>query len=115
MNIKKILATTLPLVAVLAPVAAGAVTFDQFVGQTLTGFINTTIKFLIALATLLFIIGVVRYIFAGGSAEKTEEARRFIIFAIVGLALIVVIWGVVNIVVSSLGTDNTAPTNTYHF
>ena len=113
---KKFLAYSLPLIAILAPVGALAqgVNFDTFVTGTLIGFINTTIKFLIALATLLFIIGIVRYIFAGADAEKTAEARRFIIFAIVGLVLITVIWGVVNIVVQSLPTDN-RPTNPIQF
>ena len=100
----------LPLAAVVAPIAASAVTFDYFVNTTLTGFINTTIKFLIALATLIFIIGVVKYIISGGDAEKTADARRFIIFAIVGLVLIIVIWGVVNIIIDSLGVDKRPPT-----
>lgn len=112
---KKFLAFSLPIIAIVVPVAASAQTISTFITGTLLPVIDTIIRLLIALATLLFIIGIVRYIFAGGDEEKTKEARRFIIFAIVGLVLIVVIWGVVRIVANSFGTTNTVPVINFGF
>jgi hypothetical protein len=96
------------LVAIAAPVSTNV---SAFFDTKLLGIINAIIKLLIAVATLVFIFGIVRYIAAGGDPEKTKTARSFIVFSIVGLALILGIWGVATFLITGLGFDTTAPSN----
>ena len=98
----------LPLVALANP-ANGNSSIKDFLEGTLTDIINTTIRFLLAVATLIFVGSVVYYISLGGDSEKLADAKRFIIFAIIGLVLIIVVWGLVNIVIDSLNINKTPP------
>ncbi|MEK7630676.1 MAG: hypothetical protein AAB417_01425 [Patescibacteria group bacterium] len=84
-----------------------------FITGTLGGIVGALINFLIAVATLVFIFGVIRYIAAGGDAEKVKEARSYIIFAIVGLAAILGIWGIARLLATGIGgSDTNIPTLT---
>lgn len=102
----------LSLAGLIAPLAASAANFSDFLDQLTTNFINPLIPFLIAVATLIFIFGVVRYITAAGDEEKTKEGRKFIIYGIIGLAIIVLVWGFVNILINSLNLDTSVNTGT---
>ena len=91
----------------LAPFAALAQgAFDNTIG-TISGGLNTIIIFLFLVATVVFLWGVVRYISAGGDEEKTKEARQMIIWGIIFLAVMVAVWGFVNIVLDFIfGTED---------
>jgi uncharacterized membrane protein (GlpM family) len=77
--------------------AAQGGSFDDFI-TTVSAGLNTIIIFLFLVATVIFLWGVVRYISAGGDEEKTKEARSMIIWGIIFLAVMVAVWGFVNIV-----------------
>ena len=82
----------------LAPLLAAAQgAFENTIGTVSAG-LNTVIVFLFLVATVIFLWGVVRYISAGGDEEKTKEARQMIIWGIIFLAVMVAVWGFVNIV-----------------
>ena len=89
----------LPAISVLViPFAVAAQgSFDNFM-DNVSGGLNTIIVFLFLVATVIFIWGVVKYIAAGGDEEKTKEARSMIIWGIIFLAVMVAVWGFVNIV-----------------
>jgi len=53
------------------------------------------IDLLLVLGTVVFLWGVVRYVTAGGDSEKVAEGRNLIIFGIIGLAVMVSVWGIV--------------------
>jgi uncharacterized membrane protein (GlpM family) len=94
---------TAPLIAA----AQGA--FEGFV-DTVSAGLNTIIIFLFLVATVIFLWGVVRYIAAGGDEEKTKEARSMIIWGIIFLAVMVAVWGFVNIVLDFIfGTEDPFP------
>lgn len=62
--------------------------------------LNSIIPVLIALGVVYFIWGVVRYVIADGEeAKKTGKDR--IIYGIIGFAVIVGLWGLVNIIVTT--------------
>jgi uncharacterized membrane protein len=77
--------------------------------ENITSFINTTlIPFALALAFFVFIWGVFQYFIAGGAnEEKRESGKQLMIYSILGFTLIVVIWGIVNFLASSLGFEDT--------
>jgi hypothetical protein len=83
--------------------------FDTVI-NTLTDGINLIIVFLFLVATFVFLWGVVRYIAAGGDEDKVGEARNMIIWGIIFLAVMVAVWGFVNIVLDFIFNDeNTVP------
>lgn len=97
------------IAAIITPSYAFAVsTFADLITYLITT-INQAVGFLIALAVLLFIYGVVRYMLAGGDEEAVKTGRKYILWGIIGLAVIVSVWGLVNLLTTSLGLDVSRP------
>lgn len=83
-------------------------TISQFQGYALQA-----INFLLVLATLVFLWGILKYITAGGDAAKIAEARSYILWGIIGLAVMASVWAIINYLKDTLGIqggDNTIPT-----
>ncbi len=83
-------------------------TFKDFIGSSTTGLIgamNTVVvPVILALAFAAFVWGIVYYFFLHGSEEtKREEGRQFILWGVVGLAVLFSVWGLVNLLLSTLG------------
>jgi bacteriorhodopsin len=78
------------------------------VANRFTSLLNTFTVLLIALAVVWIIISVVRYLIAGGDTEKRKEGGLRILYGIIGLFVIISIWGLVSILQNSFGTTNTA-------
>ncbi len=88
-------------------------TFKDFVGSGSNGIIgvlNTIIvPVIMALAFATFIWGVVNFFFLHGDDEgKREEGRQFIFWGILGMVILFSVWGLVNILLSTLGIAPTA-------
>jgi hypothetical protein len=111
---KKIIATAF---ATLAPVIAlaqtsGAITDANKLVEKLTNLGNTFIQILIAFAVIYIIYNVVRYLVMGGDdEEKRKKAGSAILWGVVGLFVILSIWGLVRILTNTFRTDTTTPTN----
>lgn len=68
---------------------------------------------LITLGVLYFIYGVVMYVIAGGEEAKTK-GKDSIIYGLIGLAVIVAMWGLIYIIVDTFGVeDSPAPSSGY--
>lgn len=108
-KVKKIV----PFAVALMPMLAFAKTAGQVI-EIIKGILNTIVPLLIAVAVVIFLVGVVKYITAGADEEKRTEARNTMIFGIVGLFVMVALWGLVNILVSTLGLEGPSniPTGT---
>lgn len=69
--------------------------------------IGVLVPVLITLAMIYFIWGVIKYVISGDEEEK-GKARNMIIYGLIGLVIIVGMWGIVNMVLRTFGTvDNT--------
>jgi len=76
----------------------------------LTQVLNLLIPFLVLLATVVFIFGIVKYITAGGDEKKLEEAKNVIVWGIIALAVMLTAWGFVKIAIDAIfGTENLPP------
>lgn len=77
----------------------------------LTSTIYTLLKrvgqFLFALAVMLFIWGVVKFIANTGDTAEHEKGKSFILWALIAWVVLLSIWGIVNIVLS--GTFGITP------
>ncbi len=71
---------------------------------TISAIMNVVIPILITLAVLYVIWGVIKYATAKES-EDQAEGRRVIISGIIGLFIIVSIWGLVGVLNSTFGID----------
>ncbi|MFA6076502.1 MAG: pilin [Candidatus Paceibacterota bacterium] len=72
------------------------------VGQIL----NSIVPILIALGIVYFVWGVISYVI-GGDEEAKKKGRDKIIYGIIGLAVIVAVWGLVGILTRTFGVNNT--------
>lgn len=73
---------------------------------TIRDLLNAIIPVLITLATLYFIWGVIKYITAKDE-EKRKEGVKIIIAGIIGLFVIVAVWGIVALLGETFGVRAT--------
>lgn len=73
------------------------------IAKSIIAFINTVaVPLLFAVAFIVFLFGVFRFFILGGAnEEKRREGRQMIIYSVVGFAIMIVLWGLVNLVVNS--------------
>lgn len=69
------------------------------------GFINSVlIPSIFAIAFLVFVWGVFKaFILGGHDSEKRDEGKQLVIWSIIGFVVMLSVWGIVNLVASSLG------------
>lgn len=67
------------------------------------------IPLLFTIAFLLFLWGMIKYIRGSDDVKKREESKKFIYWGIIGLTVMVSVWGIVKIVNSTFGFGNTVP------
>jgi heme/copper-type cytochrome/quinol oxidase subunit 4 len=103
------------IIAVLVAFAP-AISFAQEIRDVnsltikLTNLGNTFIQILIAFAVIWIIFNIVRFLIVGADSEdKRKAARQAILWGIVGLFVILSIWGLVRILTNTFRTDNNAP------
>jgi FtsH-binding integral membrane protein len=66
------------------------------------------IPLIFTLAFLVFLWGVLRFMYASESKDK-EAAKSFIWWGLVGLFVMVSVWGILRILSDTLGLDTTVP------
>src|SRR5262245_31779069 len=67
--------------------------------------INPIIVFLFILATLIFIWGVVMYIIgSAGGGNKLEQAKKILLWGLIGMFVMSSGWGIVNLLCDFFGT-----------
>lgn len=72
--------------------------------QTAARIINVALGFLGIVAVVIVLLGGFKWMIAGGSEEKTGEAKKLIVSGIIGLAIILSAWAITSFVISRLVT-----------
>jgi|ERR1035437_889377 hypothetical protein len=93
-----------PLVA-FAQYTAAPVTDATSLGSKITSLFNVAIDVLMALAVLWIIVSVVVWLVSSGS-EGAAKWRNNALWGIVGLAIILSIWGLVHLLTGTAGLGN---------
>lgn len=75
-------------------------TFASLV-STFVRLIQSAVGVLIVLALLLFLYGLVRYMMGIGDEEKQKESREYIVYGVIGLFVMVSMWGLVSVLTST--------------
>ena len=99
--------------AQIADTGGGGGNFEALLLNILA-FTNTIlIPFIIAIGFLVFVWGMFQYFIAGGANdEKKEAGKSLMIYATLGFVLIIVFWGVVNLLTQSTGLEGENVKNT---
>lgn len=101
--------------AAVPSMAAAQTTFGTILG-TIGGLINTIIPILIAGALAYFIYGVIKFITASDGDAK-GDARKVVIQGVIGLFIIMSVWGLVGVIQATfgVGSGGNAATNAPSF
>lgn len=94
------------LAAALLPAFAGAITFLDTL-NTINRFLNAFIPLFITLAIVYFFWGLAKYMLNIG--EKKDDAIQAMIWGIVGLFVMVSIWGIIKLLQNTFKVGDTNP------
>ena len=78
---------------------ANAQTFGG-AAENIKGSLNLVVPILFLVATIVFLAGVIMYISAGGKEDKIQKGKAYIIYGLIGLFVMVAVWGLVRIIIS---------------
>ena len=80
--------------------------FGELLKNIITFSNNVLIPFIIGLGFLVFVWGMFQYFIAGGANdEKKKQGKSLMIYATLGFVIIVVFWGLVNLLANSTGLE----------
>jgi hypothetical protein len=103
MNFKKIVNSSV-LLSVFIPFFVSAQSIEALAERAI-GWLNRGVVILITVATLYFIVAVIQYI-REKKPDEMKNRQKQMINGIIGLFVIVSVWGIIGLVSRSLGTDN---------
>ena len=67
----------------------------------MTSLVNTIIPLLASVAFAASLYGIVRFIASAGSEEKRSEAKKYVLYGLVGMFIIVAFWGILTVVANT--------------
>ena len=83
------------------PLFAAAASTIKGIFEKLTTIVRATIPAMMVLATVLFLWGVITYLYNADNEDARTQGRIFMIYGIVGLFVMVAVWGLVWVVYNS--------------
>ena len=84
--------------------SADAGAFQDLLENILIFSNDVLIPFILGIGFLVLVWGIFKYfIFGGANDESKEQGKSLIIYATLGFVLIIVFWGIVNLLTSSTG------------
>ena len=76
--------------------------FKEIVENSIVPLGNQVLYIIYALAFFLFLFGAFRYFFADQSDEGRKKGKQFMLWGIIGLVVMFIVWGAVNILLGVL-------------
>jgi len=105
----KIIKKIFPFGLMALPFAAGAVENADDIFNLVEGILGKLAPMLIAIAVIVLLVAIINYIRAGEEEEKREKAKSLMIYGIIGLFVMVSIWGLVAILSGTFNLSNDIP------
>lgn len=85
-------------------------TIDGIFSWFITFLNEVLVPLIFALAFLLFLFGVFKYFFSSGAKaeDNRKEGRKFVMWGVIAFAIMISLWGIVNVLVRTFNFDNQA-------
>ena len=84
----------------MVPLAAAAQTVADIIGRA-SSVVNLVIPLLASLAFAASLYGIVRFIASAGNEEKRSEAKKYVLYGLIGMFVIVAFWGILTVVANT--------------
>jgi|AntAceMinimDraft_13_1070369.scaffolds.fasta_scaffold13394_4 FtsH-binding integral membrane protein len=84
--------------------------FSLLLGRINEYIINPLVVLLFSAGLVLFVFGLFNF-FKKDDAESLEKGKRHMVWGIVGMAIMVSVFGIMNLITSSIGLNNVDPAN----
>ena len=101
----------LNIISLFSPLVAEAATppippsVKAFVGRISTEILNPLIAIMFAVALCYFFYGVASYIWNPDSEEAREKGRVAMVWGVIGMFVMVSVFGIMEFIISSIGAD----------
>lgn len=103
-RVSKLISAISPALFAYSVYAQGA-TVESLVRKIISGVLQPVITLLFALATVIFLWGIIQYVIAqAGDEKKLADAKRVMIWGIIGLTIMASAWGIVAVLCDFFGT-----------
>lgn len=80
--------------------------FFQSLYQSITTILQYVVPIVISLAVIVFIWGVLKFVMSAGNEDARKEGRNLMIYGIIGIFVMVSVWGLVRVLQSATGLSN---------
>lgn len=90
-----LLFTTLPIIACAENIGNVVSSLNRVLGYV--------VPIIIGFALIAFLWGVLKYLFAGSDEKQREESKQFMLWGIIGLTVMVSVWGLVSVLANVFG------------
>ena len=88
------------------PTIAYAATFDSVYNNFVDLIINPAITLLFTLALIIFLWGIAEYIRGKEASDARKKGKDHIIWGLVGMTIMIGVWGIMSFIVSSLSLES---------
>lgn len=104
-----------PFAVLFAPLVSWAATTQNLgsVIALIASYMNKILALLMGLAVVMFVWYVIKYFILTGNDTKRAEAAQYVMWSLIGFFVILSMWGLVNILISTfnLGVNGTSNSN----
>lgn len=105
-NIKTLVVSTLLFTVPLITFAGGSTNFSDFKGFVewiLVAFVTPLFTFMIGLAVVLLVYGVIKYMTASADEKARQDGRMLMVNGVLAVFIIIAFWGFVAMLRTSFG------------
>lgn len=71
--------------------------------QDIMDWVNLIIPIVIGVGFIIFLFAVIKFILAAGDEEARKDSRQLMLYAIIGVFVMVAIWGIIALIAGSFG------------
>lgn len=110
-TMKKYLPALAAVAITVAPLFVQAATGKEFsdVIATVAGYLDQILKLLMGFAVVAFVWYVIRYFIVQSDEANRAVAAQYVMWSLVGFFVILSVWGLVNILLSTFNLGNNNP------
>jgi uncharacterized membrane protein YidH (DUF202 family) len=84
-------------------------TFKTLINETIIpSILDPAVNLLIAVAVVLLLYGVVKYVSSGENEEERKKGKDLIVYGIIGLFVMVSVWGLVNLLAGTFSLETSS-------